>query len=208
MSSARHWYYARALAELLDSRSIETADFVEIGAGAGNLAFFLSVLGRVRSYTIVDLPEMLVHSSFTLASRLPDAELQFVTSQEEAGDPPAEGRYAFVTPEAAQALPAESADVALNFNSFMEMDRDVRDGYFELVYRVCRPGTLFVNVNRRQRALPLPDGETWDNNPLLYPYRSDDEVLRWEEEPFQTVTRSNFNFSTSLTVIRVSAVGQ
>jgi hypothetical protein len=206
MSSARHWYYARTIADLLDSRSVEKADLLEIGAGAGNLAFFLTVLGRVRSYTIVDLPEMLVHSSFTLASRLPDAELRFVTSTEEAGDPPGEGRYAFITPEAAPGLPNASADVALNINSFMEMDRDVRDGYFDVVYRVCRPGALFLNINRRQEVLPLSSGETWDNNPLLYPYRSDDDVLRWEEEPFQTFTRSDFNFSTSLAMIRVSAV--
>jgi hypothetical protein len=203
MATARHWYYARLVHGLCEQHlGRGRLDVLEIGGGAGNLAYFLSVLGRVRSYTIVDLPEMLAHSGFTLSRRLPRSSLVFPPSP--AGTARA-GEYRFVTPAEAQELPESAFDVALNFNSFMEMDRHVRDAYFDLVYRVGRPGGLFVNVNRRQRVLPLANGETWDNNPLLYPYR-DDEVIAWEEERFQTTTRADFNFATSLAVLRAGII--
>jgi putative sugar O-methyltransferase len=203
MSTARHWYYARLVDRLIEEQhGSRRVDILEIGGGAGNLAYFLTVLGRVRSYTIVDLPEMLVHSGFTLATRLPTARLVFPPST---GGLPSAGEYRFATPPEARELPDDAFDVALNFNSFMEMDRHVRDGYIELIYRVGRPRALFVNVNRRQRALPLADGSVWDNNPLLYPYR-DDEVLIWEEEPFQTLTRADFNALASLAVLRAGII--
>jgi hypothetical protein len=88
----------------------------------------------------------------------------------------------------------------------MEMDREQRDDYIDLVYRCTRPGGLFVNVNRRQRSLPLPDGSTWDNNPLLYPYHADDDVLVWEDDEFQTETRSSFMARPSLAVFRAARV--
>jgi hypothetical protein len=203
MSTARHWYYATLVDRLIEEhRGPGPVDILEIGGGAGNLAYFLTVLGRVRSFTIVDLPELILHSGFTLGSRLPQAKLVFPPSRWEG---PRTGQYRFATPEEAHALPDEAFDVALNFNSFMEMDRQVRDGYFDLIYRVSRPDALFVNVNRRQRALPLDGGGAWDNNPLLYPYR-DDETVVWEEERFQTMSRADFNFQPSLAVLRVGIV--
>ncbi len=203
MSTARHWYYARLLDRLIDEHHGSGAvDILEIGGGAGNLAYFVTVLGRVRSYTIIDLPEMLVQSGFTLASKLPQAELVFPPSPVAHSGP---GQYRFLIPAEGSELPEHAFDVVLNFNSFMEMDREVRDDYFDLIYRVARAQALFVNVNRRQRALPLEDDRTWDNNPLLYPYRND-EVLLWEEERFQTATRADFNSLPSLTVLRAGII--
>jgi hypothetical protein len=61
------------------------------------------------------------------------------------------------------------------------MDRETRDAYLRQVYRVAKRDALFFNVNRHNRHLPQRDGGTLDNNPLLYPYSSDDRVLCWEE---------------------------
>jgi hypothetical protein len=96
--------------------------------------------------------------------------------------------------------------MALNFNSFMEMDEQARDRYISEIYRTLRHGGVFYNVNRRQAALPQPDGSTFDNNPLLYPYRTSDRILFWEEDPFQTATRSWFLFRPSLAVARAAVV--
>lgn len=204
MSAARHFWYLRQLRDLAAEHAPDRPlDFLEIGAGAGNLAVMLHTLGIVRSYTIVDLPELLVHSAYTLSKYVPGADLRF---KPRSGDD--EEREALVftllTPEASSQLPRAGFDVALNFNSFMEMDLDTRDSYLELIYGVGRPGALFVNVNRRQRALPGRDGATIDNNPLLYPYRASDRVLRWEEDEFQTVTRMRPGKLSSLAIVRAA----
>jgi hypothetical protein len=202
MSTARHWYYARQIADLAEHAGLRPPlDVLEIGAGAGNLAYFLTTMDVVRSYTIVDLPQMLVHSAYTLQRRIPDLEMAFAEPDLDAG------RYRFI-PDflAADLIDDDSVDLALNLNSFMEMDRQPRDDYIEQTYRWTRPGGLFYNVNRRQRTLPLRDGDTWDNNPLLYPYRGDDEILVWEEDPFQTATRTKWGELASLAITRAAIV--
>jgi SAM-dependent methyltransferase len=193
LSTARHWYYARQLAGLGAH-----GDFLEIGAGGGNLAYFLHLMGVVRSYTIVDLPAMLLHSASTVE--------QCIGEQASMADVTLSGRFNFIPDILSNELADNRFDVAVNINSFMEMDRDARDGYIALVYRVCRPGALFFNVNRRQPELPLHDGGSWDNNPLLYPYRADDEVLIWEEDPFQTATRTVFGSRAHLAVTRAARI--
>jgi SAM-dependent methyltransferase len=204
LAVARHWFYARQLAQLADATfGRRRLDVLEIGAGAGNLAFFLTRMKRVRSYCIVDLPEMLVHSAYTLQRYLP-AKRRF------AFDKPAlageEGLYLFLPAARAGKLAKRTFDLVLNLNSFMEMDEKQRNDYIEIAYRSGRDGALFYNVNRRQRALPTPGGGHWDSNPLLYPYRRDDQVLIWEEDPFQTVTRSKWGGSVSLAVTRAAII--
>ena len=206
MSVARHFWYASGLRELAEEHAPGRAlDVVEIGAGAGNLAVFLETLSLVRSYVIVDLPELLVHSAYTLTKYLPDADLRFAAPD---GSARSSTRFSLLTPQQASLLRDDCADLCLNFNSFMEMDRDARDGYLELIYRVGRPQSLFVNVNRRQRALPGRDGAAFDNNPLLYPYRADDQVLSWEEDEFQTVTRSRPGKQPTLAIARAALLAR
>ena len=205
MISTRHCattYYARQIVDLVERSDLRRPlDVLEIGAGAGNLAYFLTTMGVVRSYTIVDLPQMLVHSAYTLQRRIPDLEMTFA----EPGLQP--GRYRFIPDfQAADLIDDDSADLALNLNSFMEMDREARDDYIEQIYRCTRPGGLFYNLNRRQPGLPLREGGTWDNNPLLYPYRGDDEILVWEEDPFQTATRTKWGELASLAITRAAIV--
>jgi hypothetical protein len=201
MPVARHWYYARLVDQWAQEVHGDRAlDVLEIGAGAGNLGVFLAHMGRVNSYTIVDLPDMLMHSAFTVWAQVEDAQLRFETK-------PSPGTWTFISDGLAdEILIDEAFDLCQNFNSFMEMDKAARDGYFDLIYRTGRPGALFVNVNRRQSALPLRDGSTWDNNPLLYPYRSDDRILAWEEDRFQTVTRAKVEVPISLTVLRAGVI--
>lgn len=193
MSTVRHWYYARWVETLARKADLHgQLRVLEIGAGAANLSVFLAQRGVVKTYTIVDLPEMLVQATLTCSLFF---GLDAVGS---------DGPIRLVPPTNLHTIEDEVFDVALNFNSFMEMDRGQIDRYFRLIYGTLRPGGLFANVNRRQRALPQPDGSTWDNNPLLYPYRQSDWVMRWEEDVFQTETRAWPGKTPSLAVARAS----
>jgi hypothetical protein len=206
MSTARHYYYARILDELIAAHlAKESVDVLEIGAGAGNLACLLHHFGRIRSYCVIDLPAMLIHSSYSVSEYAPKAELTFNVSPPE---PVEDGRtnFTFIADANAELVPEASFDLCLNFNSLSEMDHETRDGYFDLIYRAARPGALFLNVNRRVRALPQRDGATFDNNPLLYPYRSTDRVLHWEEDDFQQVTRSAYGHLPSLAIRRAALI--
>jgi hypothetical protein len=206
MSTARHWWYARSWRMLVEASVGFGPNIVlEIGAGAGNFACFAIRGGHVCTYTIIDLPQMLAYAGFTLTRYARSFELCF---EEDAVDVILRGQtnvVALLTPERATDLPDEAFDAAVNFNSFMEMDRDQRDQYFDLIYRVVRSRGLFYNVNRRQQ-LPLRDGSSWDNNPLLYPYRPDDHVLLWEADRFQTVTRAKHGSMPSLAVARAAVI--
>lgn len=206
MSTVRHFIYKRELGALLDDHvSPEPVNILEVGGGAGCLALYLTVEGRVRTYTIIDLPEMLVHSAYTIQKYLPEADIVF-------NEPPGSGsageapRFHFIAAQFAESAPSDFYDLGLNFNSFMEMDGPTRDDYIRLIYRAARPGALFFNVNRRQRALPQSDGSAFDNNPLLYPYRPDDRILRWEEDVVQQATRGRLGGVPSLAITRAALV--
>ena len=203
MTTARHFYHARLLQDLLTSIGPGPFRVLEIGAGAGNMAILLSDLGLVERYTIVDLPEMLLNSYDQVGTLLPQATLRCGAIARDGRSP----TVLFLPPQHASQIESGSIDLALNFNSFMEMDRSQRDGYIELVYRVCRRGGLFVNINRRQPALPQRDGSTFDSNPLLYPYRSTDAVLRWEMDAFQQDIRSRFGEAPdSYAILRAAVI--
>ncbi len=190
MTLTRHFWYARELARVLDSMSKRRpCAFLEIGAGGGQFAFFNSLGGRVSHYVIVDLPAMMINSMTMLMERFPEAEFHF----DETPDFSASGlAFWFLDTRDIARVPDQSVDVAANFNSFMEMAEDVRNFYFDEIYRVARPGALFYNVNKRQERMTTGDGRTYDNHPLLYPYRTTDRVIEWQPDPFQQSLKSGW----------------
>ena len=120
--------------------------------------------------------------------------------------PPEPGRVYLVRTADISALASEQFDVAVNFNSFMEMDRAVRDLYISEMYRTAKNGAILYNVNRRQAKLPQSDGSLFDNNPLLYPYVTHDHVLFWEDDPFETAVRAWFGKRPSVAIARAEVV--
>lgn len=189
MSIARHWFYMTRLEAFLENSDLKAPlTMLEVGAGGGHQAWFLIAQGLVKRYIIVDLPEMLLNSMITLSSKYPEASIHL-------NEVPPEGdglSFCFLETENIRKVPAGSVDVAMNFNSLMEMAQDVRDFYIGEIYRVGRPGALFYNVNRRQPNMTLRNGETYDNNPLLYPYQTSDVVLEWEPDVVQQGYRSRY----------------
>ncbi len=206
MSTARHYYFKELIKDLTAKNIGEPPyDIMEIGAGAGNLGTFFALSGLVKSYTIVDLPEMLLLSSFTISKYLPESVISFSPTEEVE---PGAITFRFLTPDMVDKIPDQSRDLMINITSMMEMDLDVRDNYLKHIYRIGRPNSLFFNNNRRQSTLPLHDGSTWDNNPLLYPYRTDDKILMWEECPFHQFGRMHWHFKQSLCFMRAAVINQ
>ncbi|MEO2195607.1 MAG: putative sugar O-methyltransferase [bacterium] len=206
MTTARHYYRTMVLERLradhLEGRELR---ILEVGAGAGNLAVFLLSRRLAASYVIIDLPEMLMNAAININRYWPEATLHF----DELPDPAhrdAAGHVHLVRTTRIADLDPDQFDAMLNFNSFMEMDQATRDMYIREMYRTARDGAILYNVNRRQQRLPQPDGSLFDNNPLFFPYASQEHVLFWEDDPFETAVRAWFGKRPSLSIARAEIV--
>jgi hypothetical protein len=195
MPMARFFWHSRMVGSLIKEHVSEPVRVVEIGAGPAWMAVALNDLVDVGSYTSVELPQNIVQGAYVTARWLPDKPLHVG----ELGD-----GWSFVPPRLIHEIPDGSVDVVGNMSSFMEMDEAARDGYIAEAYRIGRPGALFFNVNRRQRALPQRDGSVFDNNPLLYPYRDTDRVLLWEEDWCQQAVRTAHQAVPTLAIVRAA----
>lgn len=206
MPVARHFFYKTKIQQLA-SQYLEKPllDVCEIGAGAGNLAFFLHNSGIIRNYVIVDLPEVLILSAYTLRKYIPNARLVFA-DELDAISLSEEGQFVFVPAQNVDRLPNSTFDLCLNLNSFQEMDESARDHYIRTFYRVGGKNALFFNCNRRTRHLPQRDNVSFDNNPLLYPYADSDRVLTWEECPFNELARLRYNFCANIAIMRAALI--
>lgn len=172
MSTAKAYYLARRLADFAP-RADGGLRVLEVGGGTGNLAVFLSRLRPIGRYAIVDLPEMLLHSSMNLHRFFPDAPASFLTED----GPVAGSGYLFVPSVRAARLPAGAFDVCVCVDAMQEMTREQVVGYLELFQRCARPGGVVMTLNRRKQV-----GD-YDNNPLQYPY-GPNEILEWETDAF------------------------
>jgi putative sugar O-methyltransferase len=188
LNLVRIWWYAERLkARLATLGRSRPQVILEIGAGAGRFPVTLFEHGLVSHYVVVDLPEMLLNSMITVAEELKvDIRL---------GETPdfsiARPTFWFLETADIARVAGASVDVALNINSLMEMDEQVRDDYLAHIDRVLRPGGLFYNVNRMQRAMDRRNGEPFESNPLTYPYKASDVVLEWEPDECQQSSRSS-----------------
>jgi len=183
----RMWWYARRLKERLEmlGRSHPQV-FLEIGAGAGRFPVTLFEHGLVSHYVIVDLPEMLLNSMITVADEL-KVDIRLGETPDFSIERPT---FWFLETAEIARVADGSVDVALNINSLMEMDEGVRNDYLEQIDRALRPGGLFYNVNRMQRAMDRRNGEAFESNPLTYPYKTSDVILEWEPDDCQQSSRA------------------
>lgn len=167
---------------------------LEVGAGAGQYALHLIRGGLVDNYVIVDLPEMLVNSAANIIAAIGADAVRFGEAPDMAPTPTP--RVWLLDTGDIRRVPPNSVDLASNFNSFAEMDEDIRDGYIAQIYRTARSGCIFYNVNRRQMNMTRRDGSSHETNPLLYPYHRTDRVLEWEPDRLQQDNRSVEFFSS------------
>ena len=202
---AVRWYLcAKKITELTAQYVMRPARILEIGAGGGELAYFTYEMCPWQQYVVVDLPPMLANLHANLRTKI--AGVNFVVN-EWPGEPVDGPQIVLLDPGHACVIPQDTMDVGLNFNSFSEMDESIRDGYIALVYRCLRPDSVFYHVNRRQPKMTRVDGSTFDNHPLLYPYRHDDRVIEFDLDYSQQDVRCQiFRSYPRLPVSRVAIV--
>ncbi len=197
------WYRRRLLKVLRKTGRQRPQPFLEIGAGSGMFAAMMADAGVVSHYVMVDLPEMLLNAMLFSARWLPDMPLRFGDTPDLTGEP----AFWFLETDQIRQVPDGAIAVAINFNSFMEMDPEVRDFYIGEVYRTAEPGAVFYNVNRRQMRMTRRDGAAFDSNPLLYPYQSSDRIVEWEPDECQQSCRSwVLRTPSSFTISRIAQV--
>jgi SAM-dependent methyltransferase len=206
LNLGRYWWYQRKLFKTLKlhGASLTGADYLEIGAGSGRMPLMFAEASIARHYIIVDLPEMLLNAALLIAEERPDLPLRLG----EAPEPEAEPGFWLLQTSDIRKVREASVGLAVNINSLMEMDREVRDFYLEEVYRTLGPGGVFFNVNRRQARMTQRDGSVFDSNPLLYPYRPGDRILEWEVDACQMACKwSPFRSPASWAISRISIAG-
>ena len=207
MNLARlYWYWTKVRRVLAARGRSHPQVLLEIGAGSGQLAVMLAEAGLVRHYVIVDLPEMLLNVMLLVREKLPQAQVRL----NQAPDVSLAGPVFWLLETGnIRKTPDRCVDMALNIQSFMEMDPDVRDFYIEEIYRTAAPGALFYNVNRRQVAMTRRDGTPYESNPLLYPYRASDRVIEWQPDEFQQSYRARVFESPfrSFAISRIAEIG-
>lgn len=207
MPLARHFYYADLIEKFVKKKlSGGPLNVLEIGAGRGMFARTLYEKKMVKTYHIIDLPQILLSSILTLYSGLPSETFHCWLNNDDGVS-----TFNFYPAQYAEKVPKHHFDLILNFNSFQEMDREVRDTYIKNIKEWASKPALFVNVNRRQNGnLPQSDGSKFDNNPLLYPYDPKEQVIEWSVDQMQDSIRANVNASLyaitpkSFSILRVS----
>ena len=118
--------YLQALDEyecISGSLELAGASLLEIGAGYGRTAHFLLSNADIADYTILDLPNALGLGRKYLKTVLPEANFN---------------KLRFVPVEQFQSLQAASFDLAINIDSFAEMDKEVVLAYLNFIDGHCQ----------------------------------------------------------------------
>ena len=63
------------------------------------------------------------------------------------------------------------------------------DDYFKFIYNKLQKSTIFININRRKYL----DEESFDNNPLIYPYKINSKILSWKVDEFYDNVQNSVN---------------
>jgi putative sugar O-methyltransferase len=106
-------------------------DVLEIGAGYGCVANLWIQSGRINSYTIIDLPENLINSTYYLSDNHSDWNIQLVN---QSLIKPEKNSINLCTPGHIKKIKFNQFDLAINSDSLGEMQKDTTQAYVEWIY--------------------------------------------------------------------------
>ncbi len=149
--------YAKITQDLLDTYgSLKDYTVVEIGIGNGGQALHLMTLQDIKSYVLVDIPEVLDLARKILASSPHFAKFNFVSAFDK------------ITIE---------ADLVISNYAYSELDLDSQEDYFARFLSKAHSGYLLYNyIKRESRNLSaedligrIPGSRVKPEIPLTYP---------------------------------------
>jgi hypothetical protein len=145
-------YYALEIASVV--RDIRAPVICEIGGGLGGQAYkTISAIGRRMQYILLDIPEVLVVSSYFLMTAFPEKKvLLFGETPDNTVVYDLVLMPHFCFPE----LGSDSVDLVFNSNSLSEMRADTAGEYLKQIGRVCR--RYFMHINHNVRFVWREDG--------------------------------------------------
>ena len=161
-------------------RKIPKPRVIEIGGGTGNFAACVHFSNPTHQYLIIDLPEMLLHSSLTLNTCFPDMPCYFLFPGSQDTYQAEQRGFYFCVPECTEQLIDNTFDMGCNIDSFQEMTKKQVSSYIKLMQKVLRDEAILMTINRRKFLV----NENYDNNPLLYPYNHANKIMVWEVDGF------------------------
>ncbi len=164
-------------------------NLLEIGSGGGLFALYLFEKYPIKSYTLVDLPEMLVVAKAEFKRVRPDLV----------------PKVQFLKPEETGQLADKRFDGVFNFCSFTEMEQSEIKRYFDLIYKTAKPGAVFYNVNY-DRFLEDRNGTITDNSSIFFPYSPSDKVLVWTKSEWHNVAKSTLAGPTPFALLRIAKI--
>ena len=161
---------------LFDSSVADNDDLriLEIGAGGCLLCVLLHEIIPIKSYDIIDLPEM-IPTGFLIAKHFDDS-LRIQLPGESIDDP----QIRFFIPGKYDPENVE-IDLGINITSFQEMSDHIVSSYFTLLSRAVRPDGLLFCVNRLRKQ----------TNFVEYPWEDNWRVISTDEDPLSRMSAAN-----------------
>ena len=185
---------------LINSLKIEPKVILEIGAGLGNLAISLYQNFNVNKYIIIDLDEMIKISSNILKQRYPHINQYFINDNTNNFEQ--DGFYFVSSDFNLSLIKFIDTDLVINIDSFQEMSSSQIDDYFKFIYNKLQKSTIFININRRKYL----DEESFDNNPLIYPYKINSKILSWKVDEFYDNVQNSVNVRKDPWIQRIEKI--
>jgi len=130
--------------------AINVTSLFEIGAGAG---VHMALLARRAAppplqLVICDLPQTIFCGYLFLRTMLPEYDI-LLPDEYDAKKQVQQGVIQYVVPEQLAELPSNQFDMALNTQSFQEMDINTVNSYLVTISRILKPDGLLVSKNSR-----------------------------------------------------------
>ncbi|MDD5458727.1 MAG: putative sugar O-methyltransferase [Phycisphaerae bacterium] len=142
----RYHYYATEIQSLL--RDVDNPVICEIGGGLGGQAYkVISSLNKPATYILLDIPEMLIVSSYFLLAALPNKKILLYGENTCNSTEFSQYDVVLLPHFMLNQMQNESVDLFFNSNSLSEMTCDTAQEYIRQIERICRKYFMHINHN-------------------------------------------------------------
>ncbi len=184
LESLRFHYWSQRMFSLL--KDVESPVICEIGSGVGGQAYkILENPDKNITYIQIDIPEVLIVSSYFLMRALPNKKTLLYGEKKLDGSALEEYDIICMPNFAMPNLPPNSVDLFFNDCSFTEMDEHAVVEYFEQIERIGRK--YFLHCNHTAQFV-------WNDNGVITRNLPSDQISP-SEEKFKKIHQYNRPFA-------------